>query len=93
MSEKLPDGKVCNDCTHITRCQFLIGCSPTETRCDFDPSRFVLAERKTFTKPADPSLEEDDTCPDCDGSGELAGDYFSDDGMITCGRCNGRGIL
>jgi hypothetical protein len=40
MSEKLPLGKVCNDCVHIARCQFLIGCSPSEKRCDWDPSRF-----------------------------------------------------
>lgn len=40
-----------------------------------------------------PSLEEDDTCPDCNGSGEVAGDYFSDDGMSTCNRCSGKGVL
>ena len=33
------------------------------------------------------------TCPGCEGSGEVAGDYFSDDGMSTCKRCNGKGIL
>jgi len=32
-------------------------------------------------------------CPDCDGSGELAGDYFADDGMATCDRCGGKGEI
>ena len=35
----------------------------------------------------------DRTCPDCGGAGELAGDYFSSDGMFSCGRCQGRGTL
>jgi hypothetical protein len=35
----------------------------------------------------------DDTCPNCDGAGELAGDYFAEDGIITCGRCNGKGTI
>lgn len=30
-------------------------------------------------------------CAECGGSGEVAGDYFSDDGMSTCARCNGVG--
>jgi hypothetical protein len=41
-------------------------------------------------------LDEDnkpDICPDCEGSGELAGDYFSDEGMMICQRCGGRGII
>lgn len=44
-------------------------------------------------RPADPSLEEDDACPDCDGTGELAGDYFSPDGMAPCERCGGTGLI
>lgn len=39
-------------------------------------------------------LDEDnkpDICPDC--AGELAGDYFSDDGMMVCQRCEGRGTV
>lgn len=32
-------------------------------------------------------------CPNCDGSGEVAGDYFSEDGMAICRRCNGREII
>lgn len=30
-------------------------------------------------------------CPDCAGSGEVAGDYFADDGMATCDKCKGKG--
>lgn len=36
---------------------------------------------------------EEELCPDCEGSGELAGDYFSDDGMMTCQRCGGKGTI
>ena len=32
-----------------------------------------------------------DLCPECDGSGEVAGDYFSPDGMNTCRSCGGTG--
>lgn len=35
--------------------------------------------------------QDDEICPECDGSGEVAGDYFADDGMTTCSRCGGRG--
>jgi len=78
MSSKLPDGKVCNDCVHIARCMFLISCSPTEKRCDWEPSRFVQKEEE---------------CPDCDGSGQVAGAYFQEDGIATCDRCNGKGLI
>lgn len=36
---------------------------------------------------------DDDICPDCEGAGELAGDYSSDDGMAVCQRCGGRGTI
>ena len=32
-----------------------------------------------------------EVCPDCNGAGEVSGDYFSDDGMVTCPRCGGKG--
>ena len=32
-----------------------------------------------------------DICPDCGGSGEVAGDYFADDGMMICPHCGGKG--
>lgn len=32
-----------------------------------------------------------DTCHECDGSGEVAGDYFSDDGLRPCLSCGGSG--
>lgn len=34
---------------------------------------------------------ESDTCTTCDGSGEVAGNYFAEDGMDTCPGCGGRG--
>jgi DnaJ-class molecular chaperone len=37
------------------------------------------------------ALQDNDICPDCDGSGEVAGDYFSDDGMSVCPHCGGKG--
>lgn len=36
----LPPGKLCRDCKSFTRCEWLIGCSPTSTMCDWAPSRF-----------------------------------------------------
>jgi DnaJ-class molecular chaperone len=33
------------------------------------------------------------TCPDCEGSGEVAGDYFSIDNSQTCERCLGHGLV
>lgn len=32
-------------------------------------------------------------CPDCAGSGEVGGNYGSEDGMVTCERCNGKGTI
>jgi hypothetical protein len=34
-----------------------------------------------YTEPAD------ETCTLCGGSGEVAGDYFADDGMQPCPEC------
>ena len=79
----------CDGCAEIhynTAWQRSLEPSPSDVSVTQD----VLMDIK---KPADPSLEEDDTCPDCNGSGEVAGDYFSDDGMTTCNRCNGKGVL
>jgi len=36
---------------------------------------------------------EDNTCPECGGVGEVSGAYFSDDGITTCDRCNGKGTV
>jgi hypothetical protein len=106
MSSKLPAGKVCNDCINISRCQFLVGCSPTEKRCDWEPSRFV--EDVLIINNADGSKTEvehpfdalinctehnGDECPECSGSGQVAGVYFSEDGIATCDRCNGKGLI
>jgi len=38
-------------------------------------------------------IKKDDTCPECGGVGEVAGAYFSDDGITTCDRCNGKGTV
>ena len=32
-------------------------------------------------------------CQECGGSGEVGGNYGSEDGMITCDRCNGKGTI
>ncbi len=39
------------------------------------------------------NTQDGDICPDCGGGGEVVGDYFSDDGMTTCTRCNGKGAM
>lgn len=37
---------------------------------------------------------EDDICPDCEGAGEVACEgWYNNDGMTTCERCGGKGIL
>ena len=38
-------------------------------------------------------IEKDDTCPECGGCGEVAGAYYSGDGVTTCDRCNGKGTI
>lgn len=40
------------------------------------------------------NCENGDTCPDCDGSGEMACEgWYNLDGMMTCERCNGKGKI
>jgi len=36
---------------------------------------------------------KDDTCPECGGCGEVAGAYYSGDGITTCDRCGGKGTI
>lgn len=49
---KLPDGKTCRDCRSYSSCLALFSCPPTNTSCDWHPSKFrerpdsVLAARK-----------------------------------------------
>lgn len=40
MADSLPQGKVCGDCAHFKRCAWLLSREPTETECDWSPSRF-----------------------------------------------------
>lgn len=37
---KLPPGESCGGCASFKRCEWLIGCDPGSTRCDWSPSRF-----------------------------------------------------
>lgn len=37
---RLPDGKTCADCAHLSRCVALFGVRATNTTCDFHPRRF-----------------------------------------------------
>ena len=48
---------------------------------------------KCKPSPSEVSTTQDDTCPDCSGSGQVAGAYFSEDGITTCDRCNGKGTI
>lgn len=44
-SMNLPQGKTCADCKWFKpKCEWLISCPPTNTRCDWAPSRFVQKE-------------------------------------------------
>ncbi len=40
----LPDGLTCGDCQHIRRCMAMFGHEPTDTYCDWAPSRFRLRD-------------------------------------------------
>ena len=37
--------------------------------------------------------QEEVQCQTCEGSGELAGDYFAEDGIAPCPDCGGKGFL
>jgi hypothetical protein len=37
---ELPAGKVCADCRHFPRCQWLLSISGRETSCDWFPRKF-----------------------------------------------------
>lgn len=45
-SMKLPAGKTCADCRWFAKCKWLISCPPTNTTCDWAPSRFAAQEPK-----------------------------------------------
>ena len=44
---KLPEGKTCNDCSHVERCISMFGAKRENTSCGFEPIRFV-AKQKEF---------------------------------------------
>lgn len=52
MADSLPEGRVCGDCAHFTRCAWLLSRERTETECDWSPSRFRL--RPEAPPPAPP---------------------------------------
>lgn len=37
---KLPPGNTCGDCVHIRKCLAMFGHIPSDTYCDFWPSRY-----------------------------------------------------
>lgn len=37
---RLPAGKTCGDCVHCYRCCTIFGHVPSDTSCDWHPSRF-----------------------------------------------------
>jgi len=43
---QLPAGRTCSDCAHFARCAGLFQCKPTNTTCDWSPSRFMLDTRR-----------------------------------------------
>ncbi|MCC6591579.1 MAG: hypothetical protein IT168_33135 [Bryobacterales bacterium] len=44
-SMELPDGRCCNDCSHVVRCCGIFGAKPGNTECDWFPIRFQLHPR------------------------------------------------
>lgn len=49
----LPEGKTCSDCAHLYRCTVLFNCDPTNTHCDWDPSRFREAAQRIEVEQSD----------------------------------------
>lgn len=49
-SMRLPPGLQCGDCFAFAHCKGLFGCEPTNTRCDWAPSRFRLQITDTVVK-------------------------------------------
>lgn len=43
----LPPGMTCADCEHCRRCCGMFGKKPTDTECDFSPSRFFRTYKRT----------------------------------------------
>ena len=61
-----------------------------------DQDKYIQPNESQSKKEINSSEEVDDgqeICPVCLGSGECAGNYFSDDGMETCRTCGGRGVI
>jgi hypothetical protein len=58
-----------------------------------DQTPQIDAEANAIGEATRDAEEWGDICPDCDGSGALAGCYDADDGMTTCNRCGGKGTI
>jgi uncharacterized protein (TIGR02996 family) len=62
-------------------------------RAEFIRMQVELAKTDQWLpSPSCDTCQSTGNCPDCDGAGELAGDYFADDGMSPCERCRGQGV-
>lgn len=59
--DRLPPGMTCQDCCSRSRCRFVLGpsFSPTSTRCDWSPSRFIQGLRSTTTKGVAPPVTQE----------------------------------
>lgn len=65
-----------------------------QEQCDVSVTQDVLINSKTSLPVKSDELRKDDTCPDCEGSGEVSCEtWFNDDGMTPCDRCNGKGLI
>jgi hypothetical protein len=83
-----------------------MGALPENYECDFDPPKFqsdtliIYNIDGTTTKVEHPfdalkncTEHNGDECPECGGSGQVAGAYFQEDGIATCDKCNGKGLI
>lgn len=47
---RLPEGKSCNDCGHLSHCERMYGVNPENTGCDFHPVRFINSNRSIIVE-------------------------------------------
>lgn len=60
---------------------------------DFDALPMLADLLEEAGCPAEESEDAVVDCPDCDGAGEVYGNYFAEDGLETCERCDGIGSV
>lgn len=61
----LPEGMTCERCFHFKRCTMLFQCKPSNTSCDWAPSRFVPEQSVSKNKAYGECGNVGKTCRNC----------------------------